>query len=218
MDIAQLKEILNSIRDDCLKKDEVRQEIQTIARKVTRLSKQAIFLAHKGMTNEAEYFLKEANLNLNRIRELLTGYPDLLYGGLIDPALEEYSEAQIFLKIIRDGSFIQPKEIGVPGELYILGLADVIGELRRRSLDSIRRGDIKEAEKCLDIMETIYSELIGCDDLMVLISGLRRKCDVARRIIEVTRGDVTVEVRRMALNSTMKEFQKFLERMMNREG
>lgn len=217
MNTMQLKEILNKIRDDSLKKDEIRQEVQAIARRVTRLSKQAIFLVHRGMISEAESFLREASLNLDSVRSLSIEHPDILYAGLIDPALEEYSEAQIFLKLIRDGEFVCPEEISVPGELYVLGLADVIGEFRRRSLDLIRRGDVKGAERCLELMEAIYSELIGCDELMVLVSGLRRKCDIARRIIEVTRGDVTAEVRRMALNGTMKEFQKFLETMMGRE-
>jgi len=217
MKAVSLKDILSRIRDDGLRKDEVRQELQTAVRKATRLSKQAIFLVHKGMIDEAESLLREARLNLDKIKSLSKTYPDIFFAGLLDSALEEYSEAHIFLRLIKDGSFIKPEEIEVPGEAYVLGLADVIGELRRRALDLIRRGEVEGAEECLTLMENIYNEIIGCDELQILISGLRRKCDIARRVIEATRGDITSEVRRTVLNNTMKEFQKILEEMIAHE-
>ncbi|MEM2341701.1 MAG: hypothetical protein QXX94_03600 [Candidatus Bathyarchaeia archaeon] len=212
-----LEEILNKIREQAVRKDELRQEIQTIARKTTRMSKQAIFLTHKNRIGEAEEVLKEASLNIVRLNEVLKAHPDLLSMGLIDPALEEYAEAQIFLKIIRDEKIPSPEDINIPSEQYVLGLADVIGELRRRSLDLIRKGAVEEAEKCLNVMETIYNGIIGCDELLIFISGLRRKCDVARRVIEATRGDVTAEVRRSALSNMMRDLQRILESKINRE-
>jgi len=42
----------------------------------------------------------------------------------------------------------------------------------------------------------------------MLVPGLRRKCDVARRIIETTRGDVTQEVRRKTLEDYLKRFEE----------
>ena len=208
-----LKDALEKIQEEILKKDEIRQEIQNIVRKTTRLSKQAIFLTHKDRIEDAENLLKEASANLSKLNEISKTYPDLYYSGLVNSAFEEYAEANLFLKIISEGKFVDPREIGVPSESYVLGLADVIGELRRRSLDLIRKGNVKDAEKCLEIMETIYAEIISHDDLLILISGLRRKCDIARRVIEATRGDVTVEIRRSMLNNAMKDLQKILESM-----
>jgi len=213
-----LKDTLEKIQEEILKKDEIRQEIQNIVRKTTRLSKQAIFLAHKDRIEDAENLLKEASGNLSKLDEISKTYPDLYYSGLVNSAFEEYAEANLFLKIISEGKFVGPREIGVPSESYVLGLADVIGELRRRSLDLIRKGNVRDAEKCLEIMETIYAEIISRDDLLILISGLRRKCDIARRIIEATRGDVTVEIRRSMLNNAMKDLQKILESMLSSEG
>ena len=213
-----LKDTLEKIQEEILKKDEIRQEIQNIVRKTTRLSKQAIFLAHKDRIEDAENLLKEASGNLSKLDEISKTYPDLYYSGLVNSAFEEYAEANLFLKIISEGKFVGPREIGVPSESYVLGLADVIGELRRRSLDLIRKGNVRDAEKCLEIMETIYAEIISHDDLLILISGLRRKCDIARRVIEATRRDVTVEIRRSMLNNAMKDLQKILESMLSSEG
>ncbi len=210
-----LEEILNKIREEALMKDDLHEKIQMILRKTMRLSKQAIFLTHKGRISEAEAFLKEASANFNKLDEMTRGHPDLFYAGSVESAFEEYAEAQIFLKLVKDKKFISPEEIGVPNKSYVLGLADAIGELRRRTLDLIRKGLIKNAEECLNLMETIYAGIISCDELLLFIPGLRRKCDVARRVIEATRGDVTTEVRRTVLNNALKELHKILESKIN---
>jgi predicted translin family RNA/ssDNA-binding protein len=46
----------------------------------------------------------------------------------------------------------------------------------------------------------------------MLVPGLRRKCDVARRIIETTRGDITIEARRDQLEESIRKLEKILGR------
>jgi translin len=110
--------------------------------------------------------------------------------------------------LIREARFVTPKEIEVPAVDYMLGLADVIGEYRRFVLDALREGEGEKSEKCLQTMDEIYIELMAMDEAYMLVPGLRRKCDVARRIIETTRGDVTQEVRRKALENYLKQFEQ----------
>lgn len=100
----------------------------------------------------------------------------------------------------------------MPSVDYVLGLADVIGECRRLALDALREADVEKAEKCLQIMDEIYTELMGMDEAYMLVPGLRRKCDIARRIIETTRGDVTQEARRNSLEKYLKRFQKMVKK------
>jgi translin len=92
----------------------------------------------------------------------------------------------------------------------LLGLADVVGELRRSVLDFLRKGDVKSAEKNLGTMELIYDELIVMDKALHAISRLRRKTDIARRIVESTRGDVTIEARRGVLERSLKKLERVL--------
>jgi len=204
-----LKEILQRAQSELKRKDEIREEVQKEVRRALRLSKQAIFMVHRGRLEEAEVKLREAGEILGGLLHTSRGHPDLIYTGLVDSALQEYAEAALFLSLVGEGRFPDPSEVGVPPAAYILGLADVIGELRRRSLDLIRRGEVEEAEKCLELMETIYVELTSMEDAYLLVPGLRRKCDVARRVIEATRGDVTVELRRRSLEHLM---MRLLER------
>jgi predicted translin family RNA/ssDNA-binding protein len=60
----------------------------------------------------------------------------------------------------------------------------------------------------LKTMDEIYTELMAMDEAYMLVPGLRRKCDVARRIIETTRGDVTQEVRRKSLENYLEQFER----------
>jgi translin len=83
-----------------------------------------------------------------------------------------------------------------------------VGELRRLSLDALREGDVKKGEECLELMDEIFIELMGLDEAYMLVPGLRRKSDVARRIIETTRGDITQEVRRKSLEDYLKRFEQ----------
>jgi translin len=93
---------------------------------------------------------------------------------------------------------------------YVLGLADVIGELRRLSLDALREGDVAQGEKCLQLMDEIFVELEALDEAYMLVPMLRRKNDISRRIIESTRADIAQEVRRKALQDQIHAFEQRL--------
>jgi translin len=206
-----LKDVLERIQDEMAKKDTAKQEVQIAMRKATRLSKQAIFLIHKNSLNEAQKTLDEATTLLEKVTELSSGFDDLQYMGIVGAAHEEYAEARIMLNLVKNGKFVGYKEIGVPMVSYVLGLADVIGELRRRVLNFLRKGDTGKAEESLELMEGIYAELMNLDEIHILVSGLRRKCDVARRVIEATMGDVTIEVRRSQLEKSIRNLEKTLK-------
>lgn len=181
-------------------------------RRATRLSKQAILFTHQERFDDAEKLLEEASELLVKLDEVSKDHLELVYTGLVDAAFQEYTEAHTLLTLIKEERFITPKELGVPSVSYVLGLADVIGELRRRALDSLRREDVETAEKSMQTMEQIYVELTAMDDAYLLVPGLRRKCDVARRIIETTRGDITIEARRSSLERSIKELEKIVGR------
>jgi translin len=206
-----LNNVLKRIQKKLAKKDAVRQEVQTSMRKCTRLSKTAIFHIHTEKLEEAKATLVEAKGLLDDLTNLTASYPDLMCMGSVESAFEEYAEAQMLLSIVEKGRFVSHDKIDVPMLPYILGLADVIGELRRQILDYLRKNKVDKAEGNLELMETIYAELTNLDEANILVPGLRRKCDVARRVLEATRGDVTIEVRRSQLEESINSLRKRLE-------
>jgi translin len=207
-----LKKILEKIQENLSEREQVRDNVQRDMRRATRLSKQAIQFTHQERFDDAKAMLKEANLLFLKLRETTKNYPYLFHSGSVDAAFEENAEAHILLSLIQEDQFPSPTDINVPVIPYVLSLGDVIGELRRRTLDLIRKEKVEQAEKCLDVMEQIYSELTAMDDVYIIIKGLRRKGDVARHLIEITRGDITIEVRRSALERSISKLEKKLEK------
>jgi translin len=96
----------------------------------------------------------------------------------------------------------------VEGNTYLNGLAETIGELRRRCLDILRNGYSTEAERLLTAMDDIYAVLVTMDYPDAITNGLRRQTDVARSIIERTRGDLTFNLRGEVLTRALAELNQ----------
>lgn len=206
-----LESLLDKIQGELKKREEIREAVKGDMRRATRLSKRSIHFTHQKRFDDARRLLKEADELFATLRKASKRHPDLFYSGLVSAAFEEYTEAHTLLRLVEKNQFISPEELGVPSVSYVLGLVDVIGELRRETLDSLRRGDLNAAETTLQMMEHIYVSLMAMDDVYFLIPGLRRKCDIARRIIEATRGDVTLDSRRSSLENAIERLAKAIE-------
>jgi len=190
-----------------MQKNKIREETHESMRKATSLSKQAILLIHQKKIDEAKQLIQNAKEKILSLQDLAKDCPEIIYGGMFSAALQEYSEANIFLVLVEESRFVTPSEINVPSVDYVLGLADVIGEYRRLALDNLRGGNVKKGEECLEIMDQVFIQLLELDEAYMLVPGLRHKSDIARRIIETTRGDITVEVRRKSLEDYLKRFK-----------
>jgi translin len=206
--LSDLKTVLKKVKTELTRQDEVRENAHESMRKATSLSKRTILLIHQKRFEEAENTLEKAKDLVVSLQSLARECPEIVYGGMFSAALQEYSEANIFLRLVEKGKFVSPNDISVPSVDYVLGLGDVVGEFRRLALDALREGDVKKGEESLQIMDEIFIELMALDEAYMLVPGLRRKSDVARRIIEATRGDITQEVRRKSLEDYLKRFEQ----------
>lgn len=210
--MTTLKTTLRKIGKELQYKEKIREKTQREMRKATSLSKQAILLIHQKRLGEARKLVEEARKVISTLSELSAKYPRIIYSGLFSAALQEHAEASILLALVEESRLVTPEEISVPSSDYVLGLADVIGECRRLALDALRENDVKRSEGYLQTMDEIYIELMAMDESYMLVAGLRRKCDVARKIIEATRGDVTHEIRRNELEKYLKRFEEKTKR------
>ena len=174
------------------------------------MARQAILLIHRRRFPEAEKKIEEAKSSLRDMEGYFSEWRELGGSGAVYTAYQEFTEAKILFDYVQSHRIPDPESIGVPGVPYLLGLADLIGELRRLTLDLIRAGDFEASERSLATMEEIHALLMTIDTAPAITPGLRRKGDSMRRVIEITRGDVTTESRRRSLERSLVELQRFL--------
>ncbi|MFW9849568.1 MAG: hypothetical protein ACFFF4_10515 [Candidatus Thorarchaeota archaeon] len=209
MDLA---DILNSIREEIDADDQVREKVLPLARSAVRKCSESIKQTHRGKFDEARANLKDAYMLVVQARGEIAKSSHLKKSRILDTAYQEITEAANLLSILEKGVFTTPKDYEIPSRPYLTGLADTIGEIRRAILEKLRNDEIVEAEKLLAIMEHIFEELNSFDYPGALIPDLRRKCDVARSIIERTRGDVTTAVRQDRLVNEIRKYEEDLRR------
>lgn len=199
----KLDSISEKIREQFDIRTAARDKALGHARTLIRFCSQAIRAVHRD--DQATMFeqLGEAEKLADELRLATRIHPDLYYAGYTQDALKEYVEAKVTCAIIRDEPIAVPEDLDVEPYTYLNGLAEVIGELRRRCLDILRHGYSPEAERLLTSMDDIYAILVTMDYPDAITNGLRRQTDIARSIIEKTRGDITFSIRGESLEKAI---------------
>ena len=71
----------------------------------------------------------------------------------------------------------------------------------------LRHGYSPETERLLGLMDDIYAVLVTMDYPDAVTYGLRRLTDIARSLLESTRGDVTLSLRQDALERSLRRLE-----------
>lgn len=191
----KLESIAEQIRKTFDARTSARDQALAQARQLTRACSLAIRAVHRDDVETMDAQLQEARQLSDTLRNSLASHPDLYYAGYTQDALKEFVEANVTCALIQNQPLQTPEELIVEPATYLNGLAEVVGELRRRTLDILRHGYSEEAERLLGYMDEIYSILVTMDYPDAITNGLRRQTDLARGIIEKTRGDITFSLR-----------------------
>lgn len=188
MELAELGDEIRRRFDD---KTSARERGLSSSRSAIRSCGNAIRALHRYEALRAEELLGEAKGALDEARSALDPHPELLHAGFVHDAEKEYAEGWITYSLVTGAGFPTPEELSVSIAAFMKGMAESIGEVRRHILDLMRRGDLKRCEELLASMDEMYYLLISMDYPDGITLGLRRLTDVARSIIERTRGDFT---------------------------
>lgn len=205
--VMSLNSIIRGLQKEIEEKEKAQEDAFSVSRKVITLAKQAVMAIHREESDMANEKLKEAQKMLGQLNILLLTHRDLTL-NIARVAYQEYAEAEIFFTLVNRDKFPKPSELEISTISYLLGLADSIGEFRRRALEFLRRKKLKLAEHCLQIMNEIYSELLTVEEAYSLAPELRHKCDIARHLIETTVGDIATETGRSELERSIKQLEK----------
>ncbi len=207
-----LDAIATQIHQDFEARTAARDRALALTRQLTRACAHAVRAVHREDRERARALLRDAREIIATLRELLAPYPDLFYAGYTQDALKEFAEASITFALIEDGHLPTPEELGVGSATYTGGLAEAVGELRRRCLDLLRHGYSDEVERLLGYMDDIYTVLVTMDYPDAVTGGLRRLTDIARALLERTRGEVTMALRQDVLARQMQRLEQRLDR------
>jgi translin len=178
------------------------------SRDIIAASSRAIIDVHTGR-------LKDGESELARAKRLLASLKKSSDGSVsryLVPPEAEVVEASAVVSLAKGAPLPSMDALGASPEAYLLGMLDAVGELKRMVLDSILQRKLQKAKRYFEVMEELYSM---CSPLSVydhVVSGVRRKVDVARMLVEDTRGLLAEEIGRDSVSVSMARLEKRLGR------
>jgi len=203
----RLNKIFSELSESLNKLDEDRESILKLSRKLVRECSIAIKNIHRKEFNQYHEKVQNIKKLHKELLVFVNKNPGVFLKYLKTPE-QEFAEAVAFYSLISKEPIPLPSDLNIVPLNYALGLADVIGELRRYVLDNIRNSIVKDLNYILESMDDIYTQLFSIDYPSGLTQDLRRKTDQARGIIEKTRGDVSISLQMSDLKKCMQESEK----------
>lgn len=207
--MKNLDNIAKKIEKKLDDKEKLRETAIKQCRDIIRTCRKAISGIHGCKNVDKE--LNEGLKIVIEVKKSLSDYPDLAKAGYIENASQELVEASCLLSILQGKPLPTPEELNVSYSSFLLGLGDVVGELRRTILDRLKKGDIEKADEIFEIMETIYNILMRFDYPSALVP-IKKKQDIARQLIERTRGEMLMTNKNWALEKKLEEIKKVISK------
>ena len=201
--MPELNGVSEEIRKRLDAKSEGREKGLRGSRQAIRECANSIRATHRGDFDLAQELMTAAKASLDGARAAMKPFPDIYYAGFLQDAEKEYAEARATFALIGGKEIPTPEDLEVGDAPYLNGLAEAIGELRRHILDIMRQGDLARSEEMLGAMDDIYYVLVSMDYPDAMTGGLRRTTDVARSIMERTRGDLSLTLVQQNIAETM---------------
>ena len=210
--MKNLDKIVDKIEKSIDGKDKVREQALRTSREIIISCRKAIQLIHQNGMKTANTNIKKASKSLSDLYKITESHPDLYHAGFVENAAQELVEANCFYNIMQGKDLPDPDDIQTTYSSYLMGLCDLVGELRRASLDSIREGKTKKADEYLNMMEDIYDVIIRFDYPAGLIP-IKKKQDMVRGLIERTRGELAVASCERRIEYRTDEFRGMLDKI-----
>jgi translin len=210
--MRNLEGIIDKIDSHISEKDQAREHALKISREIIIKCRKAIQKLHNDNWDEAEKLIEQSSGDIENLNQVTKKFPDLLHAGFVENAAQEYVEAQCFYNILHEDELPDPDSLQTTYNAYLLGLGDVVGELRRGALDLVMKGDTDRAYEYLGYMDNIYDALMQFDYPSNLVP-IKRKQDTARSLIEKTRGELAVASCERRIDDRANEFRGILDQL-----
>ncbi|UCC19394.1 MAG: haloacid dehalogenase, partial [Promethearchaeota archaeon] len=152
---SEITELLENLYQD-------REKILKLSREIIRDCSIAIKNVHRKEFDKFQDKINKIKVDHLALVKLVNKNPGLFFKYLKTPE-QEISESLAFFSIISKKEIPSPTELKIYPLNFLLGLADVIGELRRYALDNIRNSRVEDLNIVLENMDEIYTYLFAID-------------------------------------------------------
>lgn len=190
---TRLQSSLDEFASHLVQIDSSRNTLLKENRDIIASCSKAIILIHSNKIEQASEILKNTLTSLLSLKKIIVSDLD----RYLWPAEQEYVEAIILLEIIEKKEYLSNNtDLQVSPNAYLTGLLDCIGEIKRMIYDKLRKDDFETCLSLFDVMQELYDYSYPFAIYDNIVSGVRKKLDVAKRIIEDVRITITEETRR----------------------
>ncbi len=164
----------NKLQKEIQDYDQEREKIIKKSRDIIKLSKQIIYSVHRDELSEASILVKKIEKELEALKTIAKKSTKLSFEGSFKMAVQEYVEAILYYNFVKQGKLIDLK---VSAEHFVLGLADLPGELVRRAVFLAGKREVEKVIKIKDEVDHLYGELLRFD---FRDHEIRRKVDAVK--------------------------------------
>ncbi len=170
---------IERIEKKVLSLEKGRDAAMQLSRDLIRSAGKAIAMMHASGPKGADSMVKELSALKSKLENAEKGFE---YYTL--QAHQEYSEALILHGILTTKKIPSMEQIGEEEVAYLLGLMDVVGELKREAIESLRKGKDANAKLYYKLMSDIYDSTLHMRFANSILPDFRRKQDSARIQLE----------------------------------
>ena len=161
----------NKLKKQIQDYDSMREILIKKSRDVLKLSKQLIYAVHRDEMKNATSLLKTIEKEKKNLDNIAKKSKKLIFEGSYKVAIQEYVEGVLYYNFVKNGKLVDLK---VMPEHFVLGLADLPGELVRKAVFLAGKGKVSKVIKIKDEVDMIYGELLKFD---FRSNDIRRKVD-----------------------------------------
>jgi translin len=193
-------------------KEKIREEALKASRDIIICCRKGIQQLHRDKVDDAEDFIKQASVKLTQLYDDTKDHSDIFHAGFVENAAQEFVEIHCLYNIMKGEDLPDPDTIKTTYSAYLLGLCDVVGELRRGALDFMLEGNTTKANEYLGYMDRIYDAIMSFDYPSALVP-IKKKQDMIRGLIEKTRGELVVSNCERRIENKTHEFYGLLDQV-----
>jgi translin len=152
---------VKTLYEELRRYEQVKDEVVQTSIKASRLSKAVVYSVIRKDFAAAERALRELEEVVARLKKTLSEWP--MFYSNATTGLQEYVETRSLYLLVKEGRLPTKEELGVDVYTYLMGVADVAGELGRSATEELLHKNVEAARRLKETVERLYLDLLALE-------------------------------------------------------